>query len=253
MKICVWDIETAKMKIEMETYSRKLYSPYLSSDTIKQPVTVVCASWKMLGNKTVHSACVLDDAKRFKKNHRDDYIVIKALHDLMHDVDVIVAHNGDNFDWKVFTARCIANNLPPPPRPQMVDTLKVARSCFKFDANDLRYLAQYLGVDEKGNAPDWGKVSAGDIVEIKRCLKYNRQDVTALEQIYLKLRPYMKNHPNVNVFHDLPHEVCPTCASPELLKRGIRVSRSGRYQTYQCKECGSWCSGTKSGKRATVK
>lgn len=246
MKIALWDIETAKMQVSFSTYSRKLYSPFLPSDAIKRHIWMPCAAWKMLGDKRVFSACVLDDPKRFKKCYFDDYVVVKALHDLMHEVDVIVAHNGDNFDWKMFTARCIFHDLPPPPRPLMIDTLKVARSCFKFEANDLRYLARFLGVEEKGQAPDWELIAIGDEKEIKLCASYNKQDIRALEPIYLKLRPYMKNHPNVNAAHRLPVDVCPTCASPNIILRGFHVTRSGKKQRMQCQECGAWCQEKKS-------
>ena len=254
MKIALWDIETAKIKFSHYGYSRKLLNPYLSSDAIERPLWVPCASWKMMGNDRIYSACVLDDPKQFKKEYYNDYFVIKALWDMMHEIDVIVAHNGDNFDWKKFTARCAIHDFKPPPRPQFIDTLKVARSCFGFDANDLRFLARVLKVkSKKENAPDWDLIAIGDEDEIKRCLRYNRQDVRVLEGVYLKLRPWMKNHPNVNVHHNLPHDVCPKCASPELIYRGYAYTATGKRQRLQCKECGSWCSGAKSGKRVNIK
>jgi hypothetical protein len=132
--------------------------------------------------------------------------------------------------------------------------LKVARSCFKFEANDLRYLARFLKLESKGKSPEWDLIAIGDEDEIKRCLKYNRQDVKALEPVYLKLRPWMKNHPNVNAHHNLPVNVCPTCASPELQHRGFTYSRTGKKQRIQCVECGAWCTGSKTvGKTAGVK
>lgn len=243
MKICLWDIELAKIKFSHYGYSRKLLSPFLSSDAIERPAWIPCASWKMLGSQKVSSVCVLDDPKRFKKNYADDFIVVKALNELMHDVDVIVGHNGDNFDWKKLMARSVIHGLPPPPRPQFVDTLKVARSCFGFDANDLRFLARVLKVNgTKGEAPKWDLVATGDVDEIKYCAKYNKQDTRILEPIYLKLRSYMKKHPKMTDFHHFPVYVCPTCASPDLMCGGTRSSKKdGKYQRYQCKECLTWC------------
>lgn len=253
MKICLWDIETAKMQVAFNTYSRKLYSPYLPSEAIKRHIWLPCASWKTLGEGRVYSACVLDDPKRFKKCYYDDLLVVKKLHDLMHDVDVIVAHNGDQFDWKMFLARCLFHNLPPPPRPMMIDTLKVARQNFKIEANDLRYLAKYVGVEEKGQAPDWELIAIGDEKEIRKCAAYNKQDVKVLEPVYIKLRPFMKNHPNFNAVHNLPVDVCPTCASPNIQRRGFIFTRSSRKQRYQCKDCAAWCSDSRSISTAKVK
>lgn len=250
MRIALWDIETAKMQVAFDTYSRKM--DFIPSDAIKRHIWLVCASWQFLHQKTIKTVSVLDDPKRFKKSYFDDFVVVKALHELMESVDVLVAHNGDNFDWKMFLARCAYHGLKPPPRPLMVDTLKVARSCFKFEANDLRYLARFLGVSEKGKSPDWALIATGDAKEIKKCAAYNRQDIITLEGVYLKLRPFMKNHPNVNVIHDLP-DVCPTCASPELISRGYLYSRTGKKRRFQCKECGAWGQEIKSLKTARVK
>ena len=253
MKIALWDIETAKIKFSHYGYSRKLLSPFLSSDAIERPLWLPCASWKFLNQPRIYSACVLDDMKRFKKNYADDYVVIKALWDLMHEVDVIVAHNGDAFDWKTFTARCVVHDFKPPPRPLMIDTLKVARKNFKFDANDLRFLARFLNVGTKGESPEWDLIAIGDEDEIRKCLKYNRQDVKTLEPIYLKLRPWIKNHPNVNAHNNLPIDVCPTCASPELQLRGYHVTKTGKYRRMQCQVCGAWCQEKKSIKNVKIK
>jgi transposase-like protein len=58
-----------------------------------------------------------------------------------------------------------------------------------------------------------------------------------LEQVYLKLLPFMSNVPNYNLFAD--KEVCPNCGSNHTHKNGIRVLPSKRVQRFQCNDCGA--------------
>lgn len=239
MKGAIFDTETAKMKLEHMVYDRKIYSSYLPSSAIVRPRWMPCASWKIIGKDRIHSACVLDDPKRFKKDYSDDYVVVKALWELMHEVDFIVAHNCDNFDWKIITTRFLYHGLGPCPRVKTVDTLKIARSQFRLEANDLRYLAWYLKLDDqKDEAPDWDRISMGDPEEIKKCLKYNRKDVKVLEPIYYRLLPFSK----IRLYSG--DEECQVCGSKKYQARGPAKIGPHRWE-YQClaEGCRKWWTG----------
>ena len=93
----------------------------------------------------------------------------------------------------------------------------------------------------------WVKCMNGDKDAWKRMEDYNIQDVVLLEQLYNKLLPWIKNHPNQNLFNE--SVVCPTCGSNHLQKRGTAISTAGVYQRYQCKSCGSWSQGNKTIKK----
>lgn len=238
MKIAFWDIEIAKMQLSHQVYDLKMYSKYLPSDAITRPRWMPCASWKFQGSNHVHSVCVLDDPKRFKKDYSDDYHVVKTLSDMMEKTDVIVAHNGDNFDWKILTARLLYHGLPPAPRIQSVDTLKIARTQFRLESNALRYLAWYLKLDEqKGETPDWDLISSGDEAEIRRCLKYNRCDVRVLEKIYDQLAPFSK----IKIYHG--DEQCPVCGSEKNIARGKAKTKAKSQWRYSCQDCFYWWTG----------
>lgn len=198
------------------TYSLRNYSKFRNSRVITRPIWIPCASWRWLGKKQIHSVSVLDDEARFAKRYWDDSVVIKKLHSLMEEADVIVAHNGDKFDWKILKARVIAHGLPPMPEVRKVDTLKMARSEFGFEANDLRYLAWYMGLAEKGQTPDWDLIAVGDVKELKKCLKYNREDIPPLEGIFSRLLPHTK----IKLFGG--KEECPVCGGKKYQSRGVR-------------------------------
>ncbi|CAB4139834.1 Ribonuclease H-like domain containing protein [uncultured Caudovirales phage] len=234
------DIETGKMIIEGATYSRKMYSPYLDSSWIKSPIWIVCAAWKWVGKPGVGSVSVLNDMERFKNNHRDDYHVVKILHALLSECDVLVGHNIDRFDLPQIETRIIHYGLPQLPPIKTFDTLKVARQK-RFEANDLRYLTRQLGFEDKGESPDWGLISDGDEDEIRKCIGYNKQDVRITEALYLRLRSYAKTHPNLAIHRKgVMHKVCPRCDGDSIrpdkpFDTGNRIMRG-----YRCTDCHSY-------------
>lgn len=240
-----------KARVEMDTYSLKMYSQYIDPKWVVRPVTIVCGAWKYLGKKKVHNTSVLDDMTRFNKCSWDDLHVVKELHKMITDADILVAHNGDKFDWKVFIGRCMYHDLPPPPKPLMIDTLKSVRKEAMLLSNKLSYLAEHFELGEKGQTPNWDKIAQGDIKEIRRCVKYNKQDVTEQEKLYLRLRPYMTNHPNTNVMR--PEDGCQACGSSNLVTSKTRKTKTGVKVQYQCKDCGSYTTTGKNIKTAELR
>lgn len=233
-KILTWDVETSYMVMEYNTYDLKVYLSRHSIDHIKEDWFMLGAAWKFLGDKSVGCISVCP------KDPKNDYEVIQVLHDVLSQADIIIGHNSDAFDIKKFNARAIKHGLPPIAPKKTIDTLKIARQNFKFSSNTLRYICNYLGLEAKDESPNWVKCVEGDDEELRYMRKYNKQDVIVTEQLYLKLRAYMKNHPNLNTFTG--EDNCPTCGSDELLiKQDHRHTRTGKYEQFQCAGCGAWC------------
>ena len=83
----------------------------------------------------------------------------------------------------------------------------------------------------------WEKCLVGDRQAWDDMKRYNIQDVELLEKIYLRMRPWIKNHPNLGVELEGLH--CPKCTSTKLTKSGSVRTLTGVYIRYKC-ECGSW-------------
>lgn len=235
-KIVVWDIETSLM--EVPTFS--LWPKYIPHNQIIHDWYLICACWKELGKKKIHSTSVLDDPKRFKKDYRDDYHVVKTIRDMLDDVDILIHHNGDRFDIKKFNSRLIYHDLEPLPKIVSIDTLKVAKNIAKFTSNRLDYLGVHLGVGGKlATTPGlWFEVMKGSDKAVKEMVKYNKVDVQVLEDVYMKLRKYMPSHPNVAQPYTMN---CTKCGSGNVHKHKVRVAASGvRRQQYQCQDCGGY-------------
>lgn len=234
-KILIWDIETTHNVVA----SFDLRDEYTPHTNIIQERYVVCACWKFLGEKKVYSVSTLDDPKRYAKNPHDDYHVIKTLHEVLSESDVIVAHNGDAFDKKYLETRILFHGLPALPPITSIDTYKVAKSRFKFNSNRLDYLGKFLGFGGKKSTPPglWLDVLKGDPKAIQTMVDYNKRDVTLLESIFLKLRPYIQNHISRELFGKVG---CPRCGSHKIQSRGVHRSITKIYQRFQCQSCSGW-------------
>ncbi len=69
---------------------------------------------------------------------------------------------------------------------------------------------------------------------------YNEQDVRCLEELYLRMRPWILNHPNVNVFKEDIRPRCGKCGSAAVHYRGYYHSNVAKYHRVHCEKCGAW-------------
>lgn len=234
-RILLWDIETSH-NILAKFDLREEYTNY---NNILVERHLFCAAWKWLGDKQVSAASLVDDRKRFKADIHDDYHVVKTLHGVVSEADVIVAHNGDKFDFKWLAGRALKHGLPPLAPVPSIDTLKVARRSFLLNSNRLDYLGHYLGVGRKVETPQglWLKALQGDAKAIREMVDYNKGDVELLEGVFEKLRAYMPEHVNRRLFGK---QGCPRCGSTKVQSRGYRYALTRKYRQYQCCSCGGW-------------
>lgn len=201
-------------------------------------------SWKWLGENKVH-VLSLPDFETYSKDPENDKELCKKLWALFDEADIVIAHNGNSFDQKKSNARFIYHGFPPPSPYKEIDTKLVAKKYFKFDSNKLTDLGKYLKCGQKvetGGFGLWKRCMSGDMDSWKLMCKYNKQDVVLLEQIYLKLRPWMTNHPNMNMIEGTLHN-CPNCGSDNTVRQGYKHSRVGTRQQYRCKDCCGWSCG----------
>lgn len=204
---------------------------------ISEP-SVICAytaKWLGEGGGTM----ALPDYKGYKAGSRDDSKIVKDLRALLNEAEVVVAHNGDNFDLKKVNARIIAHGYMPPSPYSTVDTLKIAKRIFGFPANSLKELCSYLGLGKKMHAGGfdlWAGCMEGDLRMWETMRKYNSHDVVLLEKLYYRLLPWINNHPNTS--KDLTG--CPKCGGNSLQWRGTTRTLTREYKKFQCQTCGGW-------------
>jgi DNA polymerase elongation subunit (family B)/predicted RNA-binding Zn-ribbon protein involved in translation (DUF1610 family) len=242
MRILLLDIETSPNTV----HCWGLFQQNVGINQILESSEVMCWAAKWHDEKEV----------MFMSNYDNSHTkMISVMHSLLDDADVVVHYNGKKFDMPTLNKEFLLHGYAPPSPYKQIDLLRVVRSQFKFPSNKLDYVAQRLGLGKKTKHEGhelWIKCMNKDPLAWKKMERYNKQDVVLLEKLYTSLLPWIKSHPNHNLYNDLEHS-CPNCGSNKLHRRGNARTIGGVYQRFQCTDCGSWSQGTKSIKTVEVK
>lgn len=234
MKILLLDIESSPNTAHVWG----LWQQNVSINQLMESSYVLCYAAKWYGEKEV----MFDSVHQSRPK-----TMLKGIHGLLNDADAVVHYNGTKFDIPTLNKEFLLHSFNPPSPYKQIDLLRVVRSNFRFPSNKLDYVAQRLNLGKKHEHEGhelWVKCMNGDKDAWKRMEKYNIQDVVLLENLYSHLLPWIKSHPNHNLFSD--GHVCPNCSSSSLQRRGTAISATGTYQRYQCRSCGTWSQSTKS-------
>src|SRR3990167_2871988 len=188
------------------------------------------------------------DYKSYKIGEKNDEEIVKEIWEFLNESDIIITQNGVDFDIKVANSRFIFYGLNPPSPYKVIDTKREAKKYLRLPSNSLDDIGSYFGLGRKEQHegfPLWTACMAGDKGAWRKMLSYNRNDVILTEKLYLKLRPWLKTHPNISslVFD----HTCPKCGSASLESRGYYRSNTALYHKYLCKKCGGWSRGVAQG------
>lgn len=192
---------------------------------------LLCFAYKWLGDKSVKCVTNYYSAK-------GDKSVVEALAKLLNQADIVVAHNGDEFDRKIVKSRMLYWKLPPLKINSSVDTKKVAKAYFEFNGNGLDDLCKFLDIGKKAKGPGfdmWLGCMRGDKRSWQQMIKYNKHDVTLLEELYNRFLPWIENHPNVSKL--VESDGCPSCQSRKVIKNGFRATTAQISQRWVCLSC----------------
>jgi DNA polymerase III epsilon subunit-like protein len=183
----------------------------------------------------------LPDFKGYKVGARNDKKLMEWLWPILDEADVVVAHNGDKFDVKKINYRFMIHGMNPPSPYKTVDTLKAVKGVSSWDSHRLNELCRQLGLGQKhrtGGADLWFDCLAGSDIAWRKMKRYNAKDVKLLEELYLLVRPWIKNHPNHGTYTGIAS--CPKCGSVQFQSRGKARTASRTYNRFQCGSCGGW-------------
>lgn len=228
------DIETSPNILTSWNVGRKINLDYHS---IIKERAIICICWKWEGDKQVHS---------LTWHNGNDRKMLEQFSKVLQEADEILGHNSDKFDLKWIRTRCILYGIPMFPDLQTMDTLKLSKKGFYFNSNRLDYIAKFLGVGRKiKTAPDlWMRILLkNDKKAMDEMVKYCKQDVVVLENVYKKLSPYVlaKSHKAVAEGGE-PHQ-CPECGSNHCISNGVRVMATGfKKRRMHCEDCGKYFS-----------
>ena len=244
-KILIFDIETAPMK----TFAWGVWKQNLNKDLIIDDWFILTWSAKWLYSNEILN----DKLTKQEALNQDDSRIATSLWNLFNEADVVIAHNAIKFDIPRMNTRFILNSLLPPSPYQIIDTLKVAQKEFSFSHNRLDYLGRLFGIGRKIKTDFelWERSYNGDETALQEMQDYNDQDVILLEDVYLKLRPWIRSHPNMNLYTE--DGVCSSCGSRNLREGGYYRTNVNEYLASQCSDCGAWSRKTKNSLVSTAR
>lgn len=229
MKILFLDIETSPNL----AYVWGLWDQNIAINQLLESTEMLCFGARWYGEKKVIFKSVHHDGKEE---------MLKEVHRLLDEADVLVGWNSKAFDSKHLKREFIENDMLPPSPYKEMDLMLTVKSQFKFPSNKLDYVSQKLGVGAKVKHSGfelWLQCMAGNDKAWKEMKKYQIQDVDLLVSLYEKLKPWITNHPHT-ALHDGIEDGCVVCASRNLQRRGVARTVSGTYQRFQCQDCGKW-------------
>lgn len=233
-KILILDIETSPNV----AYVWRFFKENVGAKQVLENGQVLSFAAKWLDKDTIYYQDVSKDSEKH---------MMEVLFSLLDEADIVVAHNGDKFDLPHIQGRGLVLGLKPPAPYKTVDTVRVARYEFNFPSNSLEYLAKVLGLKNQKDGHKkfpgfelWLGVLANNPEAWAEMKEYNIIDILVLEELYLKMRPWMRRHPNVGVFENGTAPVCPKCGSAHITYRGFAHTNVGRFHRFQCSDCGGW-------------
>jgi uncharacterized protein YprB with RNaseH-like and TPR domain len=224
MSILSWDLETSSLNADYGV--------------------ILCAGFKTVGSgkpKVLSIAdyegkTILDKEKR----------LLRDVSDILLSHDVWLTWFGTYFDIPFVNSRLLYHRLPTlPTNYPHVDGWKTARNRLKLRNNRLKTVQEFLGTATEKDAvlgPIWVKAISGDEKALKYVINHCFKDICALEEVYWLLRPLIVDHPNAGLIDG--RGGCSVCGETKLQKRGFHITRTRKYQRFQCQNCGAWTRGT---------
>jgi len=236
-KILVVDIETSPNLV----YTWGHWKQNISPKQVVTPSDTLSYAAKWLG----------EDEIFYGENRKgNDRKIISDICALLDEADMVIAHNGDRFDIPRIKARALVHGFKPISPFKAIDTLKIAKREFGFQANSLEYLLNILKCKvRKGGHKKfpgfvlWTECMKGNVEAWDEMREYNILDILSLEELYLKLRPWSTLHPNVAIYNEDQEQenpVCPKCGHTHMQYRGYSYTSVGKYHRLQCQGCHGW-------------
>jgi DNA polymerase elongation subunit (family B) len=229
----VFDIETKPI----EAYVWKLFDENVGLDQIKSGFSILSYAAKWVGEKEIFYE---DTGGRGVKKVEDDKRLVVSLAKLLDEADIVVGQNVKAFDIKKVNARMIMHNIRPYSPVRVVDTMLVARRVAQFDSKRLAWLSSVLTDTPKDDHKEfpgfsmWLECMRDNPKAWKEIKKYNIRDVVATEAVYMRLLPWIDNHPNAGVYIEDHDSRCTRCGSAQLQWQGYRQTQQGKYQRFRC-------------------
>jgi uncharacterized protein YprB with RNaseH-like and TPR domain len=216
------------------------YKKNIDYSNIIQERAIICICYKWEDDKDVYSL-------QWDSKQNDKAMLLKFV-EVANTASELVGHNGDKFDLAWIRTRCLFHGIQMFPTYTTIDTLKIARSKFKFNSNRLNYIADFLGLGQKIKTEFnlWKDILLHkDKDAMEAMIKYCKKDVILLEKVFKHLNTHIEAKTHYGVLFGQYKGTCPECGSDDLSKAGTRTTATGVVKfKYQCNTCNKYHSKT---------
>ncbi len=232
MRILFLDIETAPAEGWFWGANKQFIIPAM----IKKGSYVLMWSAKWLG----------EDELMFDSVHESgEKGMLKRMHRLLDKADAVCHYYGRRFDMPMLNTEFVKHGMKPPSPYKQIDLKQVVADNFRLPSNKLEYVVRAFKIGRKIKEHIifelWPEVMAGNDEANEKMKRYCKHDTALLEPLYIKVLPWIKNHPNYGAYQD-NKLVCPSCGGTHLQRRGTTVANLKMYPQYRCmaRSCGRW-------------
>jgi hypothetical protein len=211
---------------------------YIPHEMMIQDWSVLCWGAKWLFEQEIFGQTVTPK----ESMERKDESILGEMWNLIDQADIIVTQNGIQFDLKKLNSRFLLAGYNPPSKYLNVDTLKVSREVFGWSYNRLDFLGAKFGIGKKSDMEleDWIRCSEGSQEHLTKMFDYCKRDVAPLlEDVYLRMLPWIPNHPNLNIYTSNDKNVCTHCESSDLQWGEKYPTPQGMWNGWRCNSCGA--------------
>lgn len=240
-KIFLGDVETSYTI----SYHFGRFKQFISPKQVIQEPYMLTFAGKWLHNPSIFSRKLPDYPEEFARDHKSDRKLIEDLWQVLDECDIFVAHNA-RFDKGWANQRFAYYGMQPPSPYITIDTLGGLKEAFSLPSNSLEAACNYFELDSRKlsneGASLWRRCMEGDPLAFEEMESYNIGDIPTLEELYLTVRPFMRKHPNIALFHpDQSVMRCVRCGSDDLVEEKGKSAHTflSKFKVYRCQECGS--------------
>jgi DNA polymerase elongation subunit (family B) len=249
MKILTLDIEMMPNTVHVWDL-RNVH--YIAPNQVVEYAHFACAAYKFLGEPIQFAV-----SDRYEHAVVDrEYGHVGDLWEAMDTADAIVTYNGKKFDIPRINAMFKQAGFNSPSPYHQIDLFQGIRKTFSWPSLKLDEVSKILLGDHKVEHEGhnlWVRCMAGDPEAWRLFREYCEKDVLLTEDLYLDVRGWLPNHPNVLLYDENPGQLsCPVCGG-RIHRRGERQLATGIYERYQCTECFAWSKKVKRLDGATVR
>lgn len=239
-KILLYDLETSMIL----AYTWGLWNQNINIDSIVEDWYIICFSAKWLGSDDMISQSVHHYPKKRGMKFRDnEEFIVLALWKLVDEADILIAYNGKKFDKKKMNAKFLEYGLPEPSPYKVIDPMLICKGNFALTSNKMDFVSKYVSDTEGGKLKTglglWLNCMNDDVESLDEMQAYCDEDINVLERVYMAVRHWDSNSPNIALHYDDETPRCNSCGSTELTPIENKYHRTNlsAFSLVRCDSC----------------